>query len=300
MLISKDKIDKLNKRNDLVYTPQKGDRIYVSDYTDLYKREIDKYLKQFDDVKRVSKLEECNVIIDGYGFPLFRYDNIYNYLIDGTWVTSTSNYDNTTAYKFYKSCEKVLSKQMLNQYFNIYGNSYVWFNDNLCKTRKDLCYVTCDLYHIKDTHKNIIDDIDNFRIFSDKEFKKQVSDYINDNNKEDFVDIDFNSVKSLFKSNSPDDVTLAITLLKNYDMRDYFTELLIVFFETGGNPNIRRFLQKYPVFKDMDLPKSNTHYVKFDYKGTGYLKFIECAKHLKESGYEINYKAVNDFLLNGL
>lgn len=302
MLIIKDKIDKLNKRNDLVYTPKKGDRVYVSDYTDLYKREVDKYFKQFEDVKRVSKLEDCNVIIDehSYEFPLLSYGNLYNYLIDGNWVTSTSHYDNTTVYQFYKSCEKVLSKQMLSNHFNVYGSNYTWLNDNLCKRRPDLCYITYDLYHIKDTHKNIIDDIDNFRIFSDKEFKKQVSDYINDNNKEDFEGIDFNSVKSLFKSNSSDDVKLAITLLKNYDMRDYFTELLIVFFETHGNSDIRKFLQKYPVFKDMGLPNKGTHYVDFGYRSSGYKQFIKCAKHLKQEGYEINYKAINDFLLNGL
>lgn len=315
MDISKEQLEKFKKSLATEYKVKEGDRVYISDFTSLKKRQVDLYFKNnFNDVKRVIKLEEANVVFDRNeynGSSMLRHGTYYMMEINGSKKIVQHEYSERI--NFFLYCKTILSEnQMKNNAFRYnYRKRYEeinassnywevdvnkgWFNKNypeLYQERNGLILLN-DL-----DYSNILKDLDNIPIYNYTFLEKDVVNYLDDNVRQSFDEIDFSSIEMLLTSNDENNLKLGITLMTNYDMREYFSELVCVLFKTNCNTELKKFLNRYPVFKQLPLPKSTSR--QSNLGDMGFLSFKNCIKGLKDKGYSINYDYIHKFLLDGI
>lgn len=305
MIVSKEldaKLSKVNNKNK--YTIKEGDRIFVSDYCKIKKRDVDKFLStKFQDVKRVSKLEKASVAYDNYDYNRFTMLKARNYhvmLINGKKVETTWYYDKVE--EFYQSCIKILSSNDLDKGIKASKDYYgrmrydlntTWFYDN----RPDLFKLE---YKINDSldYTNLFKDLDNIPIYDYIQLYELMESTLNDTVRESLVkeDIDFESIRCLLTSSDKNNIELGLTMLANFNIRDVLTEMVCTVFETHCNLDIKNMLKRDPIFKKYHFPSAGNRGSYLN--DTGFSHFKECINMLKKNNIPVNYDYIIKFLFD--
>lgn len=307
MIVSKEldgKLSKVNNKNK--YTIKEGDRIFVSDYCKIKKRDVDKFLSvKYQDVKRVSKLEKANVVYDESGYTSFKILKPYHYYvinINGVIKNTTSTWNLRES--FYQSCEKILTTNELNNGFHMvksyYGSnkhSYSIKEEWFYKNRPDLLKRE---YKIDDSldYTNLFKELDNIPIYDYIQLYELMESTLNDTVRESLVkeDIDFESIRCLLTSSDKNNIELGLTMLANFNIRDVLTEMVCTVFETHCNLDIKNMLKRDPIFKKYQFPGAGNRGSYLN--DTGFSHFKECINMLKKNNIPVNYDYIIKFLFD--
>jgi hypothetical protein len=302
--ISKDQCNNLVNNYNTEYIVKEGDRIYIADACKVKKRDVDKYLKaEYLDVKRVSKLEDCNVVFDERK-SLFKTGDLFLFKIDGELKAHKHTWD-VDKEAFHKECAKIIPAANLSEYFtykNWNGNDCLRFNDNcINKFKKNYPELYSKKYGMLLSkndlnYDTILADLDNIPIYNSDKFIVKVTDYLNAEVRESTEDIDFESIEQLLRSNDSSNVNLAITMMSSFDMTRFYPELTCVYFSCYHQRLLRKYLTKSYLFREINLPNVSSRDSNIEDRGLSY--FREIIKHLKKNNIEINYNYILKFLLD--
>lgn len=286
--------DKQNNKID--YQPKEGDRIYVSKYSKIKKRELDKYLKaHYDDIKRVSKVEDASVILDtGSLYGLYEKYHIR--------TGSQSTFERHVWSWVERKILDHLKSKLSTDEFKLCSQKDRWGFHHLnvkhvIKTYPDVLSI-CKTINISDEKNVTVEDLVTKEYSYDNSIKQSISKYIN-GGKESSEDIDINNIVMLLTADNSDSVDLAVQLMNGFDMREHYCYLTYLFYSGEingyGQQTLRKYLIKQPEF-DCGIAVSGSK--SSNIYREGFYNFKDTIKSLEKNNVPIDYNFIIEKLFH--